>query len=142
MSKALSSFNKAQVVSRQRMYSDFDISMNFHPGLKDIRPVVDLDAIRNSVKNLVLTGPGDHPFHTEIGCGIFYYLFEPADIFTNQRIATTIQSMLLSYEPRIDSINVTVTDKDSLNSYHITIEFRVKSASITTSTSFYLERLR
>ena len=142
MSRILSIKSESSRVSRTKMYADLDLSLNFHPGLMDIRPIYDVDAVRTSVKNLILTGGGDHPFHPEIGSNIFGYLFENATKFTVYGISQAIEQVLARYEPRIDNVVVNMVDKTATNAFEVTIEFRVKAPDVDTEVSFFLERLR
>ena len=138
----LSAKNRSGTVARESLYTDLDIALNFHAGLKDIIPLYDLDAVKNAVKNLVLTGGGERLFHPEIGSDIFSYLFENANKFTQAGIGKSIETVLAQYEPRIDNVTVEVTDKQDLNSYYITINYRIKAPDVATDVNFYLERLR
>lgn len=142
MSTAISAKNKAGTISRDSVYADLDLGLNFHPGLKDIRPIYDIEAVKASVKNLVLTGGGDKPFHPEIGSDVFSYLFENADKFTSIGLSKAIVGVLTQYEPRVDQVNVDVVDNSDLNAWHITINFRVIAPDVATDVNFYLERLR
>lgn len=134
--------SNSSVRGRKNDYSDLDLGLNFHPGLKDIRPVTDVDAVKAAVKNLVLTGHSDRPFHPEIGCNVAGYLFENADAFTKSGISATIHRVLDTYEPRVDQVSVDVVDRSDINSYHITVRFRIKAPDVETDVGFYLERLR
>ena len=134
--------NNTLSTQKPPMYADIDLGLNFHPGLKDIRPIYDLAAVKASVKNLVLTGGGDKVFHPEIGSNIFAYLFEPADKFIAAGMERAIESVLDRYEPRVDQVEVNVIDKSDVYTYNINIIFRVIAPDISTEVNFYLERIR
>lgn len=142
MSIKLSSKNRASTIARNKYYKDLDLGLRVHPGLLDIRPLEDIEAVKNSVKNLVMTGGGDRPFHPEIGSSVFNYLFELGNNWTALGIQSAIKKVLDIYEPRIDRVSVEVIDQLDRNSYFITIGFRVKAPNIATEVNFYLERLR
>ena len=60
MSSALSDYNKTKSsrLSRRNSYSDLDLNFRLHPNTSDIKPLTDLDAVKNSVTNLLLTNFG------------------------------------------------------------------------------------
>jgi phage baseplate assembly protein W len=145
MSNVLSDYNSSTAtsgnVAKKNMYSDLDLSFIVHPILKDIRPLLDLDAVKNSVKNIVLTSFYDRPFHPEVGSGVRALLFEPASIFTALSIKDEINRCLGLYEPRINSVTIQISDDIDNNAYAITIGFVVLYDQ-QEEVQFYLNRLR
>jgi len=147
MSRALSDFNSvtgkvSQRSARTKLYSDLNLRFNRHPQKNDLVPFYDLDAIKNSVKNLVLSGPNDRLFHPELGCGLGALLFELADIFTVISIRNEIIRVLVDHEPRISGIVVDAVDMPDENAYRITIAFSVTGSNYTEEVNFSLNRLR
>ena len=138
----LSSKNNSKRISRPSVYSDFDLGFNLHPILKDIRPLYDLDAVKMAIKNLVLTGGFDRPFHPELGGNVAAYLFENANRFTLKSLQTSIETNIRRYEERVSNVIVTVEDNSDLNAFNITVQFKVKSSDEEGDISFFLERLR
>ena len=124
------------------MYADFDLALTIHPVLMDIRPLYDLEAVKAAIKNLVLTGGFDRPFHPELGGNVSAYLFENVNRFTIQALQTTIETSIHRYEERVNKVKVTVDDNSDSNALNITVEFHVKSSDEDGSISFFLERLR
>lgn len=150
MSLRASDYNKSKpTIVRDIIYSD--LALSFLPfgstvsdgaNIYDIRPVVDIDAIKNSIKNLVLINPGEIPFHPEIGSGVTALLFDPADQFTILNIKSEIARVIRTYEKRVDILDVDVIDASDSNRYHITISYTIKANGYETAVSFYLNRLR
>ena len=136
------SLRVAQVVSKQRQYADLDISLAIHPDFHDIMPLVDLDAVKSAVRNLVLTNYYERPFQPFLGSNLRALLFEPADRFTIISIRDWIKDVLTKHEPRIDSITIQVADNGDANQYDIVIGFRVIAVSKNVNITLYLERLR
>jgi len=145
MNNLLSDYNSNNVtasnVARTNLYTDLDLSFNIHPILKDIVPVSDLDAVRNSIKNLVLTSFYERPFHPEIGSTIGGLLFEPANLFTGLAIKNEIERVIQKFEPRVNDVTVQVIDESDNNSYLITVGFNVLYDT-KSEIQFYLNRLR
>ena len=137
-SDAVTSIN----VAKKNNYSDLNLAFLKHPIFADITPLGDIDAVKQSVKNLVLTNFNEKPFHPEIGGNVTSLLFEPADSFTGIAIRDEIQRVLDDYEPRINAVNIEILDDADANSYRITIGFNVIYTNIETEVSFNLQRLR
>lgn len=133
---------KSAIVSRRKQYSDLDLSLIPHPNKKDIIPLTDVDAVRNAVKNLVLTSPYERPFQPELGSRIKSLMFENADANTEFLLAKYIKEILVDYEPRIDDIFVEIQDDSDNNAYYVTISFNVISVDTTADVRLYLERIR
>jgi len=126
----------------QNAYGDIPLSFTTAPNILDIRPLTDIEAIRQSVRNLVLTNHPDRPFHPELGCSVTSKLFDNADIFTAIEIKDEILRVVSTYEPRVKDINVEIFDDIDRNSLYVTIKFSIKQANIATEVSFYLDRIR
>lgn len=142
----LSDFNitgqKAAIVSRNKQYADLDLSLMPHPNKKDIIPLNDIDAVRNAIRNLVLTSRYERPFQPELGSGIRDFLFENADAYTQYLLRDAIENIINNYEPRVNDVNVEVTDLSDQNAYSITITFNVTSVDTTSDVTIFLERVR
>lgn len=101
-------------------YSDFDLTLKPHPERGDIVPLKDLAAVKNSIKNILNTRPGERPFAPTFGCDLYNYLFEPDDIITRAAIRRAINDSLLTFEPRF-KVNDIDLSTDNNNTYNITI---------------------
>ena len=143
----LSDFNqsgqRAQTVSSTRLFADLNLSMPIHPNRKDITPITDIDAIKQSVKNLVLTNFGEKVFRPEFGGNVTSYLFEPVNFTTAISIREEINSVLQNFEPRIENITVQVTNDIDTNAYRVTIGFSIANSPFREQEiDFELNRLR
>jgi phage baseplate assembly protein W len=144
MSIANSDYSKSRStnVATSRLYSDLDLSLTIHPVKKDIAPVSDIRAVRNAVKNLVLTNFGERPFQPKLGSNVTALLFEPADQFTAIQMKKEIYRLLEDHEPRINATRVQILDDSDANAYRVTIEFNVIPVNAQTEVEFALQRLR
>ena len=128
--------------SSNRVYSDLDLRFNQHPVYKDIVPLTDIDAIKQSVRNLLLTNRGERLFQPTIGSGIFDLLFENTDALTFQAVRDSIKDTLGILEPRINQIQVQIEDNIDQNEIAVTVNFNIAGVANNQSVDFYLERLR
>lgn len=130
------------ITSRRKGYSDINLSLQLHPTRKDIIPLKDDAALKNAVKNLVLTSYYERPFHPELGGGVRGLLFEPADAITEIALREAIESVLVDHEPRINMVNVDIKNEADRNSYRITIGFNIKQDDSQAEVEILLRRLR
>ena len=133
---------KAIITSRDVLYSDFDLSFLKHPNTKDVTILKDIDAVKQSVKNLVLTAKGERPFQPLLGSNIRRLLFEPVDDFTAFDIKEEVQTTLQNFEPRAKILNIDVVSEPDNNRFRLSIEFQMITNLETGTASFYLERIR
>ena len=145
MSSALSDYNlrKPSVLSATVPYTDLDLRDPFVNLIrKDLIAVTDIDAVKSSIRNLVLTNYYEVPFKPFRGSNIRALLFENADSFTAMAIQKEIKRVIEEYEPRVNRVVVDVVDRSDVNTYYVTINFNVISINTTGFVNFYLERLR
>lgn len=133
---------KISIVARKRQYSDLDVLFQPHPLNSDIVPLKDLDAIKRSVLNLILTDKGERPFQPNIGGNIRSLLFEPADQFTIALIKSSIKDVLNKFEPRVEVKNIAIQDNSDRNAYFITLTVNIVSIDEEVEINLTLERIR
>ena len=117
-------------VSRSKQWSDLDLSLTLHPIRKDIMPLRDDAALRNSIKNLLLTNFYERPFNMGIGANMRALLFEPADSITRIAIRDNIARTISDHEPRVELIYIKVDDQADSNAYNI-ITHKVHTCKLT-----------
>ena len=147
MSTATSDYNQGgqplQVaVPVDRQYVDLSLGLNIHPVKKDLTPLTDIDAVKNSVRNLILTNRGERPFQPNVGSNIFASLFENANPYTMESIRNRVKDMITSSEPRVNSVRCQLQFNEAENECRVTIHFNITGVSNNESVDFYLERLR
>ena len=108
-----------------RQYKDLDLFFAKKNGSKDIRKVTDIQAVKRSVRNLVLLNHYEKPFHPEIGSGIRDMLFENMSNMTAFILARKIEDVIENFEPRVRLISVRADPNLDRNEYEVTIEFFV-----------------
>lgn len=133
---------RSSIVSRKQQYSDLNLSLILHPTKKDIVPLTDIAAVKNSIKNLVLTGRYERLFNPDLSSGVRSLLFENATPDTKYKIEYYIRNVISEYEPRVGRVIVDVEDDSDNNAYYITITFNVRNINIQDSMNIYLERVR
>lgn len=125
-----------------RIFSDLDLNFTAHPVTGDISRKYDDNAIKQSVKNLLLTKNFERPFHSEIGSPIRALLFElPGPMFTVM-LQRSIIDVINNFEPRVEILDVRVNDSIDTNSVYITLEFKIVNTERPITLDLALERTR
>ena len=137
----LSDNSKSALVARKKGYSDIDLSLKLHPIRKDIMPLRDDAAVKNAVKNLILTNFYERPFQPALGANLRGILFEPADAITELALEDNI-ARILKEETRIELIYLSVDDIPDRNAYRITLKFLIKQTDVESDVEIVLRRLR
>ena len=126
-----------------RQYTDLDLFFAKKATSKDISKVTDIQAVKRSIRNLVLTNHYEKPFHPEIGSGVRGILFEPMTPLTAHILTRKIEDVIVNFEPRAKLISVRAQPNLDRNEYECTIEFFVVNAPTElVDLTVFLERLR
>ena len=110
-----------------RIYRDLNLNFTTNPVTSDVTTVTDVDAVKRSVRNLLLTNHYDKPFHPEIGSNIPYLLFENFGPITGNQLSRAIEEMIGNFEPRARVENVECYPLSDTNTYDIRIYFYVEN---------------
>jgi len=125
-----------------RLFSDLDLSFTAHPVTKDILAKYDDNAIKNAVKNLVLTRHFERLFHSEIGSNVNNMMFENANPGVVLSIRDEIYDVINNFEPRVDLLEVDVKFSPDQHLVMVTIIFKIKNTVRPITLQFALERTR
>ena len=110
-----------------RIYRDLNLNFNAHPVTGDVVTITDVNAIKRSIRNLLLTNHYDRPFHPEIGSNISQLLFENFGIITGTMLSKEIEDMITNYEPRAMVETVETFPVPDTNTYDVRIYFYVEN---------------
>ena len=133
---------QAKIVSKRKAHRDLDLSLKLHPIRKDIIPLKDDAAIKNAIKNLLISNFYERPFQDDLGANLRGLLFEPAGVLTNIELRDNIRSVVEKYEPRVSVRAINITDIKDRNEYRIQVNFKIKEFDSNDSVEIVLRRLR
>ena len=126
-----------------KIYSDLDLFFSKKKASKDVSKVNDIQAVKRSVRNLILLNHYEKPFHPEIGSGVRDVLFENMTPTTSHILTRKIEMVIEQFEPRARLISVTAFPNLDRNEYECTISFYVVNAPTElVDLTVFLERLR
>jgi len=127
--------------SNYELFADFNVDMEKDPNTYDILKDIDVEALKTSIRNILMTRKGTRRMQPEFGANLEDKLFEPLDTTTARSIGEIINEQIEMWDPdiRIHGINI-VADEVRLR-YNVTITFSTKTSSINTTTiKFILEQ--
>jgi uncharacterized protein len=86
--------------------------------------------IRQSIRIIMLTNPGERVMRPAFGAGLNDFLFEPVSPTTLAQLESRVQEALIAWEPRIDILDVNVTaDASVRNQVLIEVSYRVRATN-------------
>ena len=123
-------------------FSDIDLNFEINPLTKDVNILKNEDAVKRSVRNIVLTNFGEKKFQPFFGGNVSAQLFENFSPFTSVQLKKAIERSLFENEPRIDRLVVEVIANNDKNSVDVIIRFTLKNSQEPVLVTFTLERIR
>jgi len=124
------------------IHSDFFTNLNKHPVKSDLVRKTNEDAIKQSVKNLLLTDRFERLFQPDVGGNINALLFENVTPQTELALKTQIYNTIEQYEPRAKLIDVIVSGNIDRNEYRVSIYFYVINSEEPVQLNLVLDRVR
>jgi phage baseplate assembly protein W len=125
-----------------RNFSDLDLNFTKHPVTDDVSRRFDENAIKTSLKNLILTNNYERPFNSSLGTPIRGLLFEMASPILSTTIERAIYDVVNTYEPRVNLDSVVVYANADENFIIITLTYRVLNTQRPATLEISLERTR
>ena len=138
----IGNLSKARVVARTKGWADLDLSLATTQPRKDIISLRDDRAVKNAVKNLLLTNFFERPFNSDIGANLRGLLFEPNDAITRIALRDNIQRTIRRHEPRVKLNSIEIDDQSEINAYRVTVHFLIKEYDANQQVEIILRRLR
>lgn len=123
-------------------YKDLDLRFKTHPLFGDIRPVTDVDAIKNSIRNILLTRRGEKPFEPRFGSNVLDYLFENATDATKYSMGEEIRYSIEEHESRVKLQSIFIEDDIDNNAFFIRLDLIIISSGQQVELPIVLKRLR
>ena len=104
-----------------------DLSMTFkqNPLNNDLIVIKNENAIARSIRNIVLTLPGEKFFNENFGSNVSKLLFENLDVLTASQIEDEITTSIVNYEPRVSLVKLTVTPNFDTGEFDTVIVYEI-----------------
>jgi len=106
-------------------FKDISATFQVNPLNDDLIANRNENAIARSVRNLVLTVPGEKPFQPDVGSRVLDLLFDNMDELTASSIKTEIETTINNFEPRVQLNEVRVEPNYDSNEFDVTVEYYI-----------------
>ncbi len=123
-------------------YSDIDFIYKLNPNTGDISVKKGINAVKQSVLNILRTNHGERPFNPEFGANLRAFMFEPINYVTAAVISSQVKTAITNDEPRVKVLNVNVSAFPDRNAVDITVTIQIVSTGSTEDITTTLERIR
>tara|TARA_R100000773_G_scaffold34645_1_gene29657 strand:+ start:410 stop:790 length:381 start_codon:yes stop_codon:yes gene_type:complete len=123
-------------------FSDIDLNFTKNPITNDVNILRDSEAVRRSVRNIVLYNFLEKPFSPTFGGNVRGKLFENINSITALRIKGEIEKAIIDNEPRASLRGVKVSPNLDRNAFDVTIVFNVNNNPAPVKVEISLERIR
>ena len=134
--------NSAQIITSKTKTSK-DIDLSFAKKVSgDVFKKENAAAVKQAVKNILLTNFAEKPFLPRYGGNLNALLFGLNTDFDSQEIKDQIIQTVKIYEPRAIILNVATEVRDDSHEVKVTVTFRVVNTNETVTTELNLTRLR
>jgi len=125
-----------------RIYTDLDLNFTANPVTGDVSSKYDENAIKQSVKNLIMTHHYERPFHPEIGSQVHSLLFDNFSPMTQVMMEQAIRNTIENNEPRVRLNSVSVDLQNDDMTANISIVFTIVNIQQPIQLDFTLRRTR
>ena len=142
----MSAYKDAQanndITRNVKQYRDLDLFFGRKTN-DDLNKVTDIEAVKRSVRNLILTNTFEKPFHPEIGGNVRGLLFENMTPMVSAVISRKIEDSIINHEQRARLVGVKTQPDFDTNGYNVSVYFYVANAPTElVELDTFLERLR
>jgi len=128
-------------VTARKWYTDIDLNITPHPSSGDLVLKYDKEAIKRSLRNIMLTNNYERPFKPNFGANLRGLLFEFADDITRSEIRHQVMEAIVSYEPRVKVLDIDLRESRN-NSLHVNVSYGIVGVTEPQEIEIILERVR
>lgn len=130
------------MLRKKQDFRDIPFFVSKNAFTSDLNTIVNLSAIRQSIKNIILTNLGERTFQYNFGCNVYDSLFELME--EDQKIAMqiTILSKLQLYEPRIQVNEIYIESYPEENKINIVVNFGIPDTGLLDTINLSIVRTR
>ena len=124
------------------VYSDLTTSFNVHPQKMDLYVDVNEEAVKQSIKNILMTDRGERLFNPILGSSIRAVLFEDISPQSEHLLKAYVESAIENFEPRANLIDIVATPMPDDNAYSVTIVFSIINSTEPVVLELLFDRIR
>ena len=129
-------------ITARRWYTDIDLNLTPHPSSKDLTLKYDKDAVKRSLRNIMLTNDYERPFKPNFGADLRSKLFQPNDFQSRGLIKKSIVREIISLEPRVNKVSVNFVESSDENRVNLRVAYRISGQAGYEEVNFSVSRVR
>lgn len=133
--------SRSIVTTRNKVYSDLDLTFARAPN-NDVYKKTDAAAVKQSIKNILLTNSLQKPFNPNFGGNLRGFLFNLDTEFDAEAIEDNVRDTVLNYEPRVRIQSVVANVNSDNNDIKITLVYQIINTLENVTQEVSLARLR
>ena len=119
-------------------FKDISSSFKVNPLNEDLIAIKNETAIARSIRNLILTVPGERFFNPILGSDVTGLLFENIDELTAEEISDQIKITVENFEPRVVLTDVDVVPNYDNGEFNVTLEYDIVGVPLPIQTIEFL----
>ncbi len=123
-------------------FVDLDLDFTRNPITNDVSLKFNDEAVKRSIRNIVLTNSGEKPYIPEFGGNVKASLFENFTPVTVVTLKGQIETAIRNFEPRANLLKVEVTERIDSNELIVSIVFSILNSQDPITLEVPLERIR
>jgi phage baseplate assembly protein W len=113
-----------------KAFKDISLSFQVNPLNYDLIAIKNETAIARSIRNLVLTQPGERFFNQNLGSKVNQSLFENIDDISASILRDEIKNTIENYEPRVELIDVVVTPNYDDYEFSVNVSYYIVGVDV------------
>ena len=133
--------SRSVVSTKKRVYKDLDLTFA-RAANNDVFKKTDAAAVKQAVKNILLTNRLEKPFNATFGGNLNRFLFELSEYFDEQEIEDEIRETIQAYEPRARVTSIRAEVNPDINDIKVTVVFQILNTLQRETLELSLARLR
>jgi hypothetical protein len=134
--------DKITQTTKQEFFSDFLDDFDTHPISHSLVRVTNENAVKQSIRNLILTNYGERLFQPNVGSDVFRALFDMNDVIAAENLTFYIRNTITHNEPRALLLNVKVIAERDKNALVVNVIFSLINSNVPVTLDVILKRVR
>lgn len=123
-------------------YRDIDNNFVAHPISGDISILTDVEAVKQSLRNLIWTNFYEKPYKPKYGGNIKAYLFGKINFLEKEVIKSNFLDMIAKYEPRVINVSLDIDIRKEQQVVVFNLYYTIISISEQQELNVVLTRVR
>ena len=130
-------------ILKEVVFSDVNVSFTPHPVTGRLPVLRNAEAVKKSVRNLILTNHGERRYEPLYGGNIRALLFENTDDpLLDHVVKTRIEAAIANFEPRARVDDIIVDLKPDANALVVKVRFTIVNERFPVELEIVIERAR